>query len=69
MLFLSLSYVDNIVSSIDAIPIVIKGHLTRLARDISALQVLKKAFACCSRLESDFILSIRNVFLVYLIPN
>lgn len=51
VLLLVLAYVDHIVAGVNAIPVVIEGHLTRFSRNISALQVLKESLACAERVK------------------
>jgi len=46
VLLLLLPNVDHIVAGVDSVTIVIEGHLTRFAGDITAFEVLKQSLAC-----------------------
>ena len=45
MLLLLLMYVNHIIAGVNAITIVIKRHLARVARYVARLQILKKSLA------------------------
>lgn len=46
VLLLVLANIDHIVARIDTISVVVEGHLTRLARNIPTLKILKESLAC-----------------------
>lgn len=46
MLLLLLSNIDHIVAGVNSVSVVIERHLTRFARNVARLQVLKQTLAC-----------------------